>query len=244
MSEVTVREAAERLNVDVSRVRQLLSAGTLEGRRLGRQWLVSATDLDRHQALTSSGVRSRAFSVRVAWAAAALLDGGDAEWLTSGERSRLLARLADAEGTTVFQRWLRRRHEGVTRYRVADADVASLLQEEGIVATGLSAARQYGQALGAANDAEAYVTADVLGQLVRDYVLVATARGNLLLHRVDGDWHRRSGGDQAGARVAPRLMTAVDLLDAGDARATAAGRALLAEVVGQLRSARPPRSDA
>lgn len=238
MSEVTVREAAERLGVDVSRVRQLLTAGTLEGRRLGRQWLVSSSDLDRHQALTRSGVHSRAFSARIAWAAGALLDGRDAGWLTKGERSRLVARLAGADGTAIFQRWLRMRHEGVTRYRVGDTDIASLLREGGVVATGLSAARHYGQALGAANEAEAYATADVLDRLVRHYVLVASDRGNLLLHRVNGDWHLRTSAEQDGARVAPRLMTAVDLLDGGDARLTAAGRALLEQAVGQGTAAR------
>lgn len=238
MPEVTVREAAARLGVDVSRVRQLLTAGTLEGRRLGRQWLVSSSDLDRHQALTRSGVRSRAFSARVAWAAGALLDGRDARWLTKGERSRLVARLAGADGTAIFQRWLRMRHEGVTRYRVGDTDIASLLCEVGVVTTGLSAARHYGQALGAANEAEAYANADVLDRLVRDYVLVASERGNLLLHRANGEWHLRTSAEQDGARVAPRLMTAVDLLDGGDARVNAAGRALLQQAIGQLRAAR------
>jgi excisionase family DNA binding protein len=227
MSEMTVQEAAERLAVHQSRVRELIGAGTLTGRRLGRQWLVAAEDVERQEALSRAGVRSRSMSARIAWAAAALVDGQHADWLAASERVRLAARVRRAEGTAIFQRWLMTRHTHVTGYRIADGDVASFLAEDGVVATGVSAARAHGTGLGSASEAEVYVDDDRLHTLDKTYLLVASSQGNLLVHHVRDDWHLRTRQRVHDQAVAPRLMTAVDLLDAADTRSRSAGRDLM-----------------
>lgn len=235
MSELTVPEAAEHLSVHQSRVRELLHAGTLIGRRVGRQWVIRTDDLDRHRELVRGGATSRAMSARTAWAAGALLDGQHTEWLASSERSRLRARLTEhAEEVVTFRRWLSTRQTGTVRLRIADADIAALLGEPGVVATAISAAHSHGLRLSAVGEAEAYVTAAVAKKLTKAYFLIASERGNLLLRTVDGTWHADTAVEHDGRLVTNRLMTAVDLLDSFDARSATAGRELLRQALQSL----------
>lgn len=235
MSELTVSEAAEHLSVHQTRVRELLQAGTLTGRRVGRQWLIDVDVLDRHRELILAGATSRAMSTRIAWAAGALLDGHETCWLASSERSRLRSRLLRHTGeVATFQRWLSARQVGTERVRVADADIASLLKERDVVATGISAAAAHGTRLTAAGEAEVYTTASLAKRLTKKYFLVGSERGNLLLRVVDGDWHLDTSTVRDEGRVTTRLMTAVDLLDGGDTRSTTVGRTLLNEALDDL----------
>ena len=237
MSEVTVTEAAQRLGVHQSRVRALLSAGTLHGRRVGSQWLISIDDVEQRKALISGGAKSRAMSTRTAWAAAALADAGQATWITASERTRLRKRLLqhkDAAALATYQRWLASRQVSSTRYRVAESDLADLLQAQGVVATGLTAACAYDLGLGTSGQADIYVTDDVAQRLINDFFLIASDQGNLTVRVVDGTWHLDTASTVNGQLVTPRLITAVDLLDQRDARSTATGRDLLTRTLGTL----------
>ena len=104
---------------------------------------------------------------------------------------------------------------------------------QGVVATGISAARSHGLPLSVAGDAEAYVTAAVAKKLTEQYFLVASERGNLLLRTVGGTWHTDTAVQRHELLVATRLITAVDLLGSTDVRSATAGRELL---LGALRS--------
>jgi excisionase family DNA binding protein len=250
MTEVTVREAAEQLGVHQSRVRALLSAGTLHGRRVGSQWLISVDDVDLRKALIGGGAKSRAMSARTAWAAAALADGGQATWITASERSRLRSRLlrhGSDSALATYQRWLMSRQASITCYRLADVDLAELLRTEGVVATGLTAARAYELGLGTSGQADIYATADLARRLVKDFFLIASDQGNLTVRVVDGTWHLDTARLVNGQLVTPRLITAVDLLDQHDARSTATGRDLLATTLSDftrsLASSKPAATD-
>lgn len=48
---LTVREAAERLGVDVSRIRVLIGAGRLPADKFGRDWLIKEKDLSAFAAV-------------------------------------------------------------------------------------------------------------------------------------------------------------------------------------------------
>lgn len=237
MTEVTVREAAQRLGVHQSRVRALLSAGTLHGRRIGHQWVIGTEDIDQRKALISGGAKSRAMTARTAWAAAALADGGQATWITASERTRLRGRLrqhGDVTALATYQRWLTSRQASVTRYRVADRDLADLLHADGVVATGLTAARAYDLGLGTSGQADIYVTRDLARRLVKDFFLIASDQGNLTVRVVDGTWHLDAARQVNGQLVTPRLITAMDLLAQRDARSSASGRDLLATTLSEF----------
>ena len=65
------------------------------------------------------------------------------------------------------------------------------------------------------------------GRLLADWFLLVCDTCNLLVHLVEGDWHRRTGSMVAGRAVASWLMAAVDLLDGDAAGSRSAGRVLL-----------------
>ncbi|MCA1712782.1 MAG: helix-turn-helix domain-containing protein [Actinobacteria bacterium] len=227
---MTVTQAAQHLGVNAARVRALVSSGALAGRRIGSQWVVDRGAIERRGQIVGAGGRSRSMSARVAWAAADLLDGGNAAWLATSERARLRSRLAahGAAGWQTYSRWLASRQTSADRYRVGDGDIAAVLAADGVVATGASAASAYGLGLSAAGQAEAYADSATAAGLVDEFFLIRSTSGNLLLRTVDGDWHRRTAAAEQGRATAARLMVAVDLLDADDTRSRSAGRGLLA----------------
>lgn len=84
--EIAVSEAAERLGVHASRVRQLIEDGSLPARKVGSVWMVDADDVvHRLQKPRRAG---RPLSARRAWALLLLLDGGKVRWASSKERSQ------------------------------------------------------------------------------------------------------------------------------------------------------------
>ena len=225
--ELTTRETAQRLNVRPSRVRALIESGGLRARRVGSQWLVDADSLDRHAALIAGHATGRSMSPRIAWATAALVDG-ISDGLVATERYRLRRRLADTgPSVETVQRWTSRRADGITRYRIGGSDISAVLAYDGVVATGVSAASDYRLGLGTGGSGDAYVTGQVRDQLVQDYFLIPSSRGNFTLRVVDRGWHLTTATAGDHNLIAPRLITGVDLADDTDARTRSAGRELI-----------------
>ena len=168
-------------------------------------------------------------STRTAWAAAALADGKHADWISASERTRLRHRLvlhSTATDLVYYQRWLSSRQLSVARYRIAESDLPDLFSTEGVVVTGLTAARAYRLGLGTSGQADIYVTEDVARTLIKSFILIASEQGNLTMRVVNGTWHQVTATVMGDQRVAPRLITALDLLDQGDTRSTSTGRNL------------------
>ena len=235
---VTAAQAAQRLGVNPSRVRALIAAGALAATRAGRQWLVDVDSLDRQFELTVAGATGRPFAPRIAWAAAALCDR-QRDGLAPNERTRLRRRLAglDIEGSKTcaqVQRWLARRALSVCRYRIGERDITELLGADGVLATGISAVEAYDLGLGTGGFADAYVDERVHRKLVKDSVLIDSARGNLTLRTTDS----RLCDAAFESKVAPRLIAGVDLAEDTDARTRAAGCALVSHA---LRTVHAPR---
>ncbi|MFC6706167.1 helix-turn-helix domain-containing protein [Flexivirga alba] len=232
--DLTTAEAAQRLNVNQSRVRALIAAGGLEARRFGTQWLVNSDSVEHQAALTTANATGRTMSQRIAWAAADLADGGDAEWLTASERSRLRRRLRGVTRVETVQRWLASRSNHVARYQIGDVDIEDLLHHDDVVSTGVSSVTSYNLGLGTGGTADAYVSRGVAASLISDLFLIESRTGNLTLRIVDNDLHRRTSRHLRGRVVTPRLITGVDLADSRDTRTKATGNALLTAVLGEL----------
>jgi excisionase family DNA binding protein len=233
MAELSVREAAQRLGVNQARVRALLKAGQLDGRRIGSQWVVDSDAVTRRLDLAASD-RGRPFSSRSAWSAAALLDGQHTPWLATSERSRLRSRLVrhDATDVQAYRWWMRKRAFAI-RYRIAEADIAELMTAPGVVAGGISATSHYDLGLAFGNEAEVYVNSSTAAELVNEFFLVESGNGNLLMHVEDSgvDWHKRTALATDGVWVAPRLVVAADLLDSNDTRSRNTGALLLGQTL-------------
>lgn len=233
MDFVSVRQAAESLGVDDSRVRQLLHEGRLQGSMVGGRWLVDARSVqDRKVAAPESG---RPLSARNAWGALAMLAGSRPSGLSDPERSRLLARLrnlAAQEDLPVarIRKLLAARAE-VRRYRVHRGLLPALLEDADVVRAGASAAPHIGADYVAPGRAEVYVHPDMVGKLEAAFGVVLDARHGNLVVRVPpaSAWPflvSAARGVKDG-RDAPAPVVAADLLDAHEDRASAAAAGIL-----------------
>jgi hypothetical protein len=165
------------------------------------------------------------------WAAAWLLDGGDAPWLSSADRSRLRARLrANAELTMeCWLGWARSRAD-VMQLRADDTAQADLLSDSRIRLGGVSAAPRVGLDLVAAGQSEVYIAQGDLEAVTDEYMLLPSARSNVILHIVPGPWHLGMHEPADTGRPVPRAIVVADLFEAGDARSRRAAQTLLTAV--------------
>lgn len=220
--DLSVREAAERLGVDDSRVRQLIAADLLGARRLGRAWLVSADDVNRLARHRSSP--GRPLAPARAWALLDLLDGGSAAWLSPVARSqvrKLLRQLAGADA----DRWrsaLRARSE-VHPVNAHPSALRRLDSDPAVKPAGLDrAARAGADVVAVAPVPEVYVQAAQWPGVRRRLALrEAGDRGNLVVRVPAGVWPWPEGAPVG------RAALAADLLESAEPRAVHAGVQML-----------------
>ncbi|MEV4875593.1 type IV toxin-antitoxin system AbiEi family antitoxin [Streptomyces cyaneofuscatus] len=233
MDFMSVRQAAQSLGVDDSRVRQLLHDGRLQGSRVGGRWIVEAGSVhDRKSAPPEPG---RPLSARNAWGALSILSGCRPAGLSDSERSRLHKRLRNlaAHGdvpTERLQKLLAARAE-VRRYRAHRSVLQPLLDDADVVRAGASAAPRVGADYVAPGRAEIYVHPERIGKLEAAFGLVLDAHGGNLLVRVPpaSAWPFLVSAQQAADEGvdAPPSVIAADLLDAKEDRALVAAAGIL-----------------
>lgn len=229
--EIDVKEASRRLGVNDSRVRQLLRAGDLRGRRLGNSWLIEPGDVERLQRhVRRSG---RPLAPKRAWAVLELLDGGAARWLSDSARSQVRRYLADIVNPSAddWQAALR------GRSRVLDviahpAAIERLRQIDGVRLAGPSIAASRGFDLVALGDAipEFYVAEEQWPDLSRSLALREGAGANLRVHVPREVWPFAAAGASGNADVGDAVLAA-GLLESAEPRAVAAGAARLGDLL-------------
>lgn len=224
--ELSVAEAAQRLHLDVSRVRQLVNAGDLPARRAGKVWLVDGDAVALM--CRRSRPQGRPLSQQRAWALLDLLAGGDAPWLAKPARSQVrsvLRRMASL-GADDWRAALRNRGE-----RVAvgghPAAVRRLVEAVESVPAGPQEASSHGLDLVALSARpEVYLDVDAWLKLSADLHLSQHApAGAPAVARVVHD-----KGIIDRLRFSERLLAlaiAADCLDDPDPRANHAGMELL-----------------
>jgi excisionase family DNA binding protein len=223
--DIAVQEAAERLGVHPTRVRQLVRSGDLAGRRVGRIWLVDPQDVAR---LAGQKARAgRPLAPARAWGLLDLLDGGSAAWLPPVGRSQVRHLLSKLDGADA-DRWrsaLRSRSQ-ILRVRAHPAAIARLLAEPQVLAAGAGEAARMGVDLVAMGQVpQLYVHSGRWPDLVRALAIVeASAEPNLLVRVPRGVWpfegHSRPG----------LAALAADLLESAEPRAVSGGLAKLNEL--------------
>ena len=219
MAIVGVTEAASQLGLTPRRVRQMISAGMLPARRVGRSWAIDERDL------RLAGARrrppNRPWKPASAWAVLAAADGFEPPSLTPYERHRVRKRLAVGLPNLIAHLSERARRRTFYAHPSTVDLVAAM---PGVVRTAASAVDEHQIDLVGPGPAEAYVSQAVFEQIAANHPLEErTERPNLVLRVVaDGDWPFPEG-----TVVAPRAVTAVDLLESDDERARRAGVQLL-----------------
>ena len=235
---ISVEEASRRLGVNDSRVRQLLRAGDLRGRRLGNSWLVSSEDLARleHQARPGG----RPLAPKRAWAVIDLLDGGRAPWLSDSARSQVRRHLADlAEPGPDGWRAALRGRSHVLDVVAHPAAVERLQRASGVRVGGLAAAARRGFDIVALAQPipEFYVEEAQWPELSRSLALREGADPNLRVRVPKEVWPFADDAPSVDSGVGDAVLAA-DLLDHVEPRAVAAGAARLAELLSSWQDAR------
>lgn len=236
--EIDVKEASRRLGVNDSRVRQLLRAGDLRGRRLGNSWLIVPEEVDRLQ--RQARRPGRPLAPKRAWAVLDLLDGGVAEWLSDSARSqvrRYLADLADP-GPDDWRASLRGRsriHDMVAH----PAAIDRLRRVDSIRFAGPNAAVGRGFDLLALGEPipEFYVADAQWPDLSRALALREGGEPNLRVRVPREIWPFAAAGPSALDGPGDAVLAA-DLLESAEPRAVAAGAARLGALLSRWQEER------
>ena len=232
--EIEVNDAARRLGVNESRVRQLLRAGSLRGRRVGNSWLVQVDDVAR---LEKNRLRAgRPLAARRAWAALDLLGSGHAPWVSAPVRSQVRNHLEhlNAPGPEVWLSLLRSRSH-VVHALAHPAALKRLAAVAGVVHAGASEAVHRDFDLVALGDSvpEFYIDASAWPQLSRSLAIRESISEPNVLIRIPNDvW---PFGDWPAVSDA---VLAADLLESGEPRAVSAGASRLNDLLAQWQQAR------
>lgn len=236
MAQLSVRQAAERLGVSDSRVRQRIEAGEIRAEKIGGRWLVDLPAGEQHRPR-----RGRPVDPRAVWAGLIELDVDPiADDLSSRRLEALLeqvskisaashwraqARLRSALRESDFDSlitWLRWRGD-VREWVAAPADLDALRRDPLILLSGLSAPESGMEDVGLV---EGYVAGHDVEPLAARHWLEEPRPGervNVIMHAVPERPLRLS-----------RLLLAADLAEHGGPRELRRARELVDEVAADL----------
>lgn len=224
--DISVQDAAARLRLSDSRIRQLLAAGDLRGRRVGRAWLVDSDDVARLQGQERRS--GRPAGPKRAWAIIEILDGGGAPWLSSPERSQVRSFLdrLDEPDADAWRAILRGRSES-RPVRAHPAAVARLRELDHVLPAGPAEAVRRGFDIVVVGEPrpEFYMPIDEWGRVAPRLALQPSYDGDLLVRHPMKIWpfdHRDAIPDAA---------LAADLLDSAEPRAIRAGQLRLNQLL-------------
>lgn len=218
---LSVAEVAQRLGISVQRVRQLLHAGELDGRKGPGGWIVAESAVRaREQAPPAAG---RPLSSHMAWLVVAQLLAADSP-PGSGvdldpdrrDRYRLRHLLAHRGLERDWAFWLARRAV-VGHYWVHPGVVQSVLNDPRVSVSGAGVAAAAGAEIAGGDVSDLYLSSEALPGVIDDYGLQSDPAGQLQIHL----WRRGSGAEfvlRPGQPV-PVVLAALDLLSAPDSRA-------------------------
>ena len=223
MSVVSVQEAARRLGASPAWIRRKAADGELVAYRLGREWAIDEQGLGRLRRRPEG----RPLGPRSCWLLLFAVSGADAHGLAPSrvdrQRSRERARRLIADGFSEAD--LASRAE-LQRFRGSPDQVASLLRDNRVVRSGISAAAELGSSLlDSAREFEGYVRDQDLSAVVRELRLEPAPlgeHGRILLRVPQSAWPFPDD-----LRVAPRGVVAADLSESHDPRSRDAADELL-----------------
>jgi len=228
--DIAVKEAAQRLGVSESRIRQLLVAGDLNGRRIGRAWLVDSNDVARLQGQRRRS--GRPVGPKRAWAIVDLLSGGRATWLSYSERSQVRSYVArlDEPSADEWRSILRGRSE-LRPVRAHPAAVARLGQFDHVLLAGPAEAvrRDFDLVVVGEPRPEFYMPIMEWGHIAGSLALQPSHDANLIIRHPMVVWPFEDRD------ATPDAAIAADLLYSAEPRAVLAGQLRLNELLTDLK---------
>jgi len=204
---VSLAEAGRLLGVSPERVRQLVVAGDLAGVRFGNAWAVPVDAVFARRQRASR--RGRPLGPRRAW-------------------EEIVAGRVDLDDPGRY-----RARADPTRYDMTKGDTDHLVNGDGILVSGLAAARDYGQLVGASSGpVDLYLAEPTKDALSGVVAAGPNPLGSVVLRVVPArEWafldERLSAERRGRPPLAPRAAVALDLMESGDPRHWTAAEALL-----------------
>ena len=216
--EISVGEASRELRVSDRRVRAMVAAGLLRGRRVAGRWLIRRADVERRAREHSRP--GRPMSERNAWALLRRLSADEWPDLPAWDLSRLRQKLGRRSVLSLADD-LRGRAD-LVHFRADPRVLERLLRDSDVVRSGVSASSDYRFDVRAPGIVEGYVRHDRLEDLAYRYALrpADPANANVILRAVGADVL------SPAERVAPWAAVALDLVESADPRSRRAGREL------------------
>jgi hypothetical protein len=223
MSDLSVAEAAQCLQVSPRRVRALLEDGRLEGRQVAGRWVLSSRNVERRQQIAPQA--GRPLSQASAWRVLAFVAHADDALgeLAAPMRSRARARAAElrrCQPADIPRHWqlVLGSRARITEFYAHPSVLKDLLDDPKIVRSGIRAAHDHLVVVGGA---EGYIRSRDLPQVQAKYALNpdSGAHANVRLHVVEGD----EASWLFSQRVAPAAVVAADLVERETPRDRAAG---------------------
>ncbi len=211
--EVSVGQAADALGVSERRVRQLILAGRLRARKVGREWLVDGASLP------AGPRRGRPMSVAVAWAFVADIppaEGAQAMWRRRSRRARLSQ---DPVPELLLASWVASRGR---RDLFVGREPARVLDDARVVRSGVSDPRS---GLSAADLAEGWVREVDLPAVRHEHLLRPASGGYSVV------LHVAPAGVRLPVEPVPLLLLAADLTDHEGPREVARARDLIRQAL-------------
>ncbi len=214
MGLIPAQEAAERLGVDPSRVRQLAAAGQLSAERIGGLWFLDEGSVESR--LKRRAQAGRPFEPRNAWSLLLLASGQRPNGIDGSVLSRLKRILRENDLENLAYRLVKRGEKKA--FRSHPGELKYILEDRDFLATGISAAGHLNLDLVSGAEADGYVRESKLEELLAGHALKPDREGNVLLRIVpDESWDLLRGN-----RTAPQAAVALDLLEDSDARSRSA----------------------
>lgn len=195
----------------------MLERGEMEGQRVGWSWIIDSRAIGQ---VRRPPVAGRRWSPEAAWALLQLA-AGEQPKASAMEASRAKHRLAELDLDVLVKKLTSR---GKIRKFYGHKSVLQQLADENmVVRSGVSAAREYDADIMALEFLEAYVPANRIEKLVKKYALESSPERPNILFRVVPD---KVWPFPKNTKVASRVVVAVDLLDSDNERTRRAGAGL------------------
>lgn len=228
MAYISVTETAQELGLSTGRVRRLIATNALHATQVGKAYLLDDAEV-YYFSTTFRHNNVRAFSQKIALAAAMLADGHKATFITDSERSRLKKRLNDSTADAGV--WVARLKNladtsNCQKLTVHENKLANLLNDtlvfrSGSFATNLASdnIHSFSGTIWTKNMTDYKI-------LRKKYALLTNDEGNIIYKTIMSN-HALGNGDGN----AYRLIVAVDLLTEPDSRSHYAGQKLIEQII-------------
>lgn len=187
---LTTKEAAERLGVNPSRVRQLLAQKVLYGEQLSSgEWIVSAASIAERQRMARKG--GRTWKSQTAWSVMSCLVDDEAhtsqQGLLGNRQKRIRNYLAHCDAAELAEKVVT-----AIPFRRFEAEDPQAVGTE-LTLSGRSRASRVDRALRDRTDViEGYTSEECLAGIIRTYALIESEEGNVAIGILPDSQDRKS----------------------------------------------------